>query len=138
MANRNPIIKVKAKTMWANLYKVNDMSGMYQVDLCELSDSAVRAIEDLGVPVKQDPNKPEKGFFVTAKSKYPITTVDKNGKELKDVLVANGSEVTASISYYDWKFKNKTGRSASPVKLVVDNLIEYKTEEDELVEDDVL
>ena len=140
MANRNPIIKVKAKTMWANLYKVNEMSGKYQVDLCELSDSAVRAIEDLGLTVRNDPNKPEKGFFITVKSNHPIRAQDKNGNELKDVLVGNGSEVTASISFYDWKWKNKTGRSPSPVKLVVDQLVEYNegAEEDELVEDDVL
>lgn len=109
----NPIVKIKAKTMWANLYKVNEMSNKYQVDLCQLSDSAVRALEDMGLSVRQDANKPEKGFFITVKSNHPIRAYDKDGNELKEVLVANGSEVTAAVSYYDWNWKNKKGRSAS-------------------------
>lgn len=141
MANKNPIIKIKAKAMWANLYKPNEMSGKFQLDLCELSDAAVRALEDMGLTVRQDANKPEKGFFITAKSNHPIRAYDKNGNELKEVAVGNGSELTASISYFDWKFKNKTGRSASPVKLVVDQLVQYEAEGKEVVEeteDDVL
>lgn len=131
----NPIVKIKAKTMWANLYKVNEMSNKYQVDLCQLSDSAVRALEDMGLSVRQDANKPEKGFFITVKSNHPIRAYDKDGNELKEVLVANGSEVTAAVSYYDWNWKNKKGRSASPVKLTIDKLIEYNPEAEE--EDDM-
>jgi len=31
-------VKVKADIMWAYLDKVNDMSGKFQVDLCNLSE----------------------------------------------------------------------------------------------------
>lgn len=120
-----PVVKVKAKVMWANLFKENEMSGKFQVDLCNLDSEAVRAIESLGVDVKQSPTKADKGFFITCKSLYPILTVDTSGNKLEDILVGNGTEVTALVSYYDWNFKNKRGRSPSPVKLVIDNLVEY-------------
>ena len=34
-------VKVKAEIMWAFLNKPNEMSGKFQVDLCNLSDKAV-------------------------------------------------------------------------------------------------
>ena len=45
-------VKIKADLMWANLQKRNDMSGKYQVDLCNLSPAAVGALEDMGLAVK--------------------------------------------------------------------------------------
>ena len=38
-------VKIKADIMWAYLSRTNDMSGKYQVDLCNLSDNAVQALE---------------------------------------------------------------------------------------------
>ena len=45
-------VKVKADIMWAYLDKVNDMSGKFQVDLCNLSDKAADALQDIGLEVK--------------------------------------------------------------------------------------
>jgi hypothetical protein len=42
-------VKIKADVMWAYLVKPNDMSGKYQVDLCNLSDKAVEALESMGI-----------------------------------------------------------------------------------------
>jgi hypothetical protein len=44
-------VKIKADIMWAYLDKVNDMSGKFQVDLCNLSDKAAAALQDIGLRV---------------------------------------------------------------------------------------
>ena len=40
-------VKIKATLEWANLSVPNEMSGKYQVDLCNLSKEAVEAIEGI-------------------------------------------------------------------------------------------
>jgi len=73
-------LKIEADLMWAFLDTPNQMSGKYQVDLCNLSKPAIKALEEVGISVR---NKEEKGFFITAKSKnYPITTVDAEGNKV--------------------------------------------------------
>ena len=69
-------VKIKAEIMWAYLDKVNDMSGKFQVDLCNLSDNASKALEDLGIDVK---TKEGKGKFITCKSTRPIIAYDDGG-----------------------------------------------------------
>jgi len=46
-------VKIKADVMWAYLDKPNEMSQKYQVDLCNLSDPAVSALESMGLTVRQ-------------------------------------------------------------------------------------
>jgi len=41
-------VKVKGKVYWAQLNKVNDMSGKYQVNIGQLSAKAVDALEAMG------------------------------------------------------------------------------------------
>lgn len=131
-------IKIKADIMWAFLDKVNDMSGKYQVDLCNLSPAAVGALEDMGLSVN---SKEGKGFFITCKSTNPIRAYDEAGKEITGVNVGNGSEGIAVISTYEWQFKNKTGVSPSLRKLTITELEVYSEDGDEdalEVEEDVL
>ena len=122
MNEKTPIV-VNADLFWANLAQVNEMSGKYQVDLSNLSDGAVEALEARGITVsnKQD----ERGNFVTAKSKNPIRAYNTAGDELS-VMVGNGSKAKVGVSYYDWDFKGKKGRSVSIVKLVITDLEEYE------------
>jgi hypothetical protein len=40
MSEEKQRIKINADVYWAQLNKVNDMSGKYQVNLCNLSDKA--------------------------------------------------------------------------------------------------
>ena len=57
---------------------------------------------DMGINVKNDANKPDQGFFVTAKSKlYPILAVDEKGSPI-NVKVANGSKGVALIKPYNY------------------------------------
>jgi hypothetical protein len=119
-------MKIEADIMWAFLDTPNNMSGKYQVDLCNLSKNAIKALEGIGVNVR---NKDDKGFFVTAKSKnYPISTVDEAGKPIT-AKVGNGSRGVALIKPYSYKMNGVAGVGVGINKLVVTKLIEYQPEE---------
>jgi hypothetical protein len=120
-------VKVKATLMWCNHNKVNEMSGKFQVDLCNLSDNAVTALEGIGLEVRKREDKPEKGFYITCKSTVPMKVFDTNGNSLQDVAIGNGSTATAVVGTYEWAHKTKRGLSPSLVKAVVDNLVEYSS-----------
>ncbi len=116
-------IKVKADIMWAFLDTPNTMSDKYQVDLCNLSDGAVAALEGAGIVVKR---KEDKGFYIVAKSKnFPIRTETADGAGIY-VKVGNGSKGVAWIRPYSYNFKGTSGVSAGINKLVITDLIEYK------------
>jgi hypothetical protein len=128
----NPI-KLKADVMWANLDIRNEMSGKYQVDLCNLSAGATQALRDMGIEVK---NKDDKGDFITCKSNNPIRAYDANGLELDGVSVGNGSKAIAVIGSYAWTFRNKEGVSPSLKKLAITELVAYTDAEPVSIDDD--
>jgi hypothetical protein len=115
-------VKLKDVTlMWAQLDEVDSMSGKYQVELTNLTQEQVEAISGLGLEVRTKADKPEKGFYITCKSVRPITAQDSTGGVLKQ-KVGNGSKANVLLSYYDWTFKNKKGRSPSVAKMIVTDL----------------
>ena len=120
-------VKIKADVMWAYLDRQNEMSGKYQVDLCNLSTKAVEGLEEMGLSVRQ---KEDKGFFITCKSSNPIRAYDKDGDVIDGVSIGNGSTAIALIGTYQWNFKNKEGISPSLKKLVIDELMMYEGSED--------
>jgi hypothetical protein len=115
-------IKIRATVMWAYLDKPNEMSGKFQVDLCELSDKAVLGLEELGVEVK---SKDGKGKFITCKSQRPIFAYDDGGTQLNGTIVGNGSKAACLVNTYDWTFKGKKGKGAGIKKMVITDLMEY-------------
>jgi hypothetical protein len=118
-------VKVKCDLYWAQLDKENEMSGKFQVDLCNLSDAACKALEEAGVEIKSDADKkPEQGKYVTCKSSKPIKAFDTDGGEITE-KIGNGSKAKVVLSTYEWKYKNKSGVSPSLLKLVVTDLIAY-------------
>ncbi|MEK9695778.1 MAG: hypothetical protein VW270_08430 [Candidatus Poseidoniales archaeon] len=130
-------VKIKADVMWAYLDRQNEMSGKYQVDLCNLSDAAVQALEDMGLTVRQ---KEDKGYFITCKSNNPIKPLDNKGDTIEGVSVGNGSKAVALVGFYEWTWKNKQGVSPSLKKLVIDKLETYEgaepvadTDDDEIL-----
>lgn len=131
-------VKVKATVMWCFHKKPNEMSNKFQVDLCNLSDNAVKALETLGIEVRKREDKPEKGFFITCKSTVPMKVFDASGNDLSTVAVRNGSTATAVVGTYAWSWKNKKGVSASLTKLVIDDLVAYYASEAEEAEEEVL
>lgn len=131
MEDQKPI-KVKAIAMWASTKKVNELSGKYQIELTQLSDSAVKKLEELGIEAQ---NKPEKGWYINCKSNHPIKAYDTDGDELDDII-GNGSEVIAVLGSYEWTFKKKTGVSPSLKKLTVTNLVVFNRDADDEEDDD--
>lgn len=130
-------VKIKADIMWAYLTKPNEMSGKYQVDLCNLSDKATEALQDMGLEVKA---KEGKGKYITCKSTRPITIYDDGGSILDGSVLGNGSQAVALIGTWEWAYQKKKGISPSLKKLVI---TEYKTytgsDVDEMaLEDDLL
>ena len=115
-------VPVKATVMWAFLNKTNDMSGKYQVDLCQLSDKAVESLEGLGIKVL---SKEDKGRFVTCKSSHPIKAFSDKGVEMDGDIIGNGSECVAAVGFYEWSFKGKKGVSPSLKKLKMTKVVEY-------------
>ena len=120
MTDTTPV-KVKADIMWADLKERNEMSGKFQVDLCNLSPQAVGALQDLGISVG---HKESKGNFVTCASKRVIYAFDSAGG-LIEGDVGNGSKAIGVIKPYAWTFKNKEGVSASLMKLVITDLVTF-------------
>ena len=130
--------KVAGTFYWCSFAKPNEMSGKYQFDLGNLSDKAVKALEDMGLSVK---NKEDRGYYITIKSTRPIESVTEDdqiitGRDGEIVhLVGNGSKGYVVVGYYDWEFKGKKGRSPSARKVVIQDLIKYDAEGNEQEED---
>ena len=114
-------VKIKADIMWAYLDKVNDMSGKFQVDLCNLSDKAAEALQDIGLEVKF---KEGKGNYITCKSTRPIHAYDDGGSQI-DAQVGNGSKGVALIGTYSWSYQKKQGTSPALKRLVITDMLEY-------------
>ena len=132
-------LKVQADIMWAFLDTPNTLSGKYQVDLCNLTQEAVKKLEGMGVNVRTKPDQPEKGHFVTAKSvNYPIKTEDAQGNPIS-VKVGNGSKGIALLKPYEYTYQKKKGVSVGINKLIVTDLVVYEgSEQSEEALDNVL
>jgi len=135
MENAKPV-KIKAEVQWCFHNKQNEMSNKYQVDLCNLSEGAVKALESLNLEVRSREDKPEKGFYITAKSSIPIKVFDSEGNDLANVAIGNGSKAVALVTSYSWKWKNKEGTSASLKKMVIEELQAYDGDSED--DDDIL
>jgi hypothetical protein len=125
MSEEKKKVKVKATVYWCQHTKVNDMSGKFQVNLCNLSDSAAAALEDMGISVQEgEDKKAAMGKYITCKSPNPLRVFDAEGQAITEP-VGNGSKGTALVSYYTWTYKNKKGLSPSLVKLIITDFVEY-------------
>ena len=118
-------LKLKADVYWASLNRKNEMADAYTVDLCNLSDKAVAALEDMGISVQENlEKKPEQGKYITCKSQRPIKAFDTDNEEIVEDI-GNGSKAICMVGSYPWTYKNKKGVSPSLAKLVITDLVEY-------------
>ena len=118
-------LKLKATVNWAFLNRKNEMADAYTVDLCNLSDKAVAALEDMGISVQENlEKKPEQGKYITCKSQKPIKAFDTDGIEIIED-VGNGSKAVCMVGSYAWTYKNKKGISPSLAKLVITDLVVF-------------
>jgi hypothetical protein len=125
MSEEKTVIKIKCDIYWAQHNKVNDMSGKYQLNLCNLSEAACAALEEMGITVQiGDDKKAEMGRYITCKSEKAIRVYDTDGDEINE-NIGNGSKGKAMVGSYSWTYKNKKGVSPSLKKLVVTDLVEY-------------
>lgn len=133
MSNR---VVVNAEIQWAQLEEKNKLSGKYQLDVCQLSEAAVDALEALDIKVK---HKEDRGFFITCKSIHPIEARMADGTSLKGVSVGNGSQAKVIVEPYSWTSPTgMKGVSPSIVKngLVITDLNVYAGgDEDEALPD---
>ena len=132
-------VKVQADLFWAFLDTPNKMSGKYQVDLCNLSKEAIKTLEGMGINVRRKEDKPEQGFFITAKSfNYPIAATDPEGNPIT-AKVANGSKGVALVKPHEYTYQRQKGITALINGLVVTDLIEYTDNKSLLsIDDNVL
>jgi hypothetical protein len=125
MSEEKKAIKIKADVFWCQHNKVNDMSGKFQLNLCNLSDAAVEALEDMGISVQTgEDKKADMGKYITCKSEKAIRVFDTDNDEITEAI-GNGSKGKALVSTYSWTYKNKKGISPSLKKLVITDLVEY-------------
>jgi hypothetical protein len=114
-------VKLKAVVMWCQNKEPNEMSGKHQIDLTQLSDAAVEALEAMKIDVKE---KEGMGKYITCKSARPIKVLDVDGDEIQE-KIGNGSKAKCIVSSYEWKYKNKKGVSPSLQKIVITDLVEF-------------
>lgn len=128
-------VKIKADIMWAYLNKPNELSGKYQVDLCNLSDKAAEALEGLGLEIKR---KEGKGNYITCKSTRPILAFDDGGTAIDGAILGNGSKAVALVGSYEWAYQRKKGVSPALRKLVITEIVQYSPSGELMAEDELL
>lgn len=122
---------------WANLEKVNKMSGKYQIDFCNLSDEQVASLAKIKVKTRTDDLK---GKFITCKSIKPMKALDSKGDPITGVYIGNGTRANALIGSYEWEAPvgGRKGVSPSLAKLVITNLVEYTPEAGDSEDEDFI
>lgn len=145
MSNEAPNVMVNCSLFWPNLTHKNELAGKYTVDVGNLSDAAITALEDMGLNIHNKGD--ERGNYITCKSKNKYRAFKPDGSELlikgrtprdesddpeSGVVVGNGSTARCLIGYYDWEYLKKKGRSPSLKRLVVENVVEYAPEAEEM------
>ena len=145
MSNEAPNVMVKCDLFWPNLTHKNELAGKYTVDLANLSDAAITALEDMGININNKGD--ERGSYITCKSNNKYRAFNTDGTELlikgrtprddmddteTGVVVGNGSTAKCLIGYYDWEYLKKKGRSATLKRLVIDEVVEYAPEVEEM------
>jgi hypothetical protein len=136
-------INIKCELYWPNLTRKNQLANKYTVDLALLSDEAVTALEDMGLKVNNKGD--ERGYYITCKSNNKYRAFHPDGKEVlivdrtpldeeddpaMGVTVANGSKAKCLVSFYDWEYMKKKGRSPTLRRMIISDLVEYQPEVD--------
>jgi len=136
---------VRGTAQWAHVFEPNEMSGKYQVDICNIDKPTAKALRNVGIDVKKGTgDKADKGEYIVAKSgRYAPKVMDRSRAVMDGTtLIGNGSKIKVSINPYQWTFKGKSGVSAGLNALMVTSLIAYgdsdelEAEDDDVGEDD--
>jgi hypothetical protein len=112
----------------------SDLSGKYEVNLCNLSNAVVKALEkEHGVTQVRNEGPEHKnhawGSFTVARSDYPVRVLDSKKRPIgEEVILGNGTVVYASVNPYPWNFKGKKGVSLGCAGIQVIEFVEYSTD----------
>lgn len=100
-------VKLKAVTQWANLTEPNKKSKKYQVNLTRLTPAAVKALKEMGLKVRNEPEKhPDWGSFIIVKSAKRPLVAKYQGVDVSATL-GNGSVVLALVGYYKQPYEGE-------------------------------
>ena len=117
---------------WAHLTpgKPNEMSGKYQVDVCQLNAADVKALEAAGLEGRdgKDKGKPEKGRYITPKAGKPLTSgiVDAKCNPFDGAdRIGNGTHAKVAVRPFDYTYKGKSGVGCGLQAVQILDLIEY-------------
>ena len=124
MSNFKPIT-VEGTIHWAFLDRKPENGDKFQADVCNLSDKAVKALEEFGVKIK---NKGDaRGNYVTGKSTKEIIALDSTGKafDLKGAMVGNGTKAKVVLGFYNHAYTAKYGTGVGLNRLTITDFIPY-------------
>jgi hypothetical protein len=115
---------VRGTSMWARVLdgSPNDLSGKYQVDICNLDENTVTELTDRGITIKNDEDR---GDYVTAKAPRPPRLMDASKRDWNGANIGNGSIIKISAKPYPWNFKGKSGVGLGLNQLMVVEHVEY-------------
>ena len=114
---------------WSHLAKPNEMSGKYQVDVCQLDKKAVKALEAAGLVVQDGAAKGKevKGHYVTPKATRAVTVVDAKKNAFNDLeSIGNGTRAKVAIRAFPYNFKGKEGIGAGLQAIQILDLKSYQ------------
>jgi len=141
MSINNESVTIRATIAFPNLEREDAMAGKYTVQLANLSDAAVKKLEELGVKVAyKDGDKYERGNYITCKSKFPIIPKDVDGNSFEGMTerVGYGTIVRAAVKPVEWTMGGRSGVSPRIAFMVIDKLVEPETSSNSPDLDDAL
>jgi hypothetical protein len=120
-------IKIKATVFYPqDMSKINktfdEDNKKYSCTLGNLSEAACKALEELGIKIK-DKEVPSK--HIVGKSLYKFNAVTPEGEEIAAENIGSGTEVEVLLTAYRHKLSAKHGAAPSVKKLIVTKLQAY-------------
>lgn len=122
--------------MYPALARQNRMTGKYSMDITQLDDETVKALEEEGVNVKESDDK---GRWILVKSDYKPKVKDTKGNDVPDEVIqkiGNGSKVSIPLKVYMTEYKKKKYYKVSLGTVFLRKLEEFQLAPDFDDEDD--
>ena len=119
---------VRGTAQWAHVFEPNELSGKYQVDICNLDKKTVKQLQSVGISVKSgDGEKAEKGQYITAKSgKYAPRVLDRRGHVMDgSTLIGNGSKVKIQFKEWETTWQGQAFKGLDFQAMQVIDLVEF-------------
>jgi len=135
-------IYLSGKCHYASVVEPNTtFEPTWQIDIA-LDKESKKLVEAAGLSIKNKGD--DRGEYVTLKRKVlrkdgsrrrAPSVKDSQNNPWDSKLIGNGSTVNVKALPFDWSYAGKTGRSADLTAVQVVDLIEYNTDDFDVVED---